>query len=122
MPPNPSSSGHDWQLIHLHTSAPPKPAFGTPCNGCGVCCASEPCPVGIVLSRRRHGACVALRWEDGESRYRCGAVSAPESVLPRGMAWLAPLLSRLARRWIAAGSGCDADLAATSVAAGGTPP
>ncbi|MFN0162524.1 MAG: hypothetical protein ACKVQQ_14935 [Burkholderiales bacterium] len=93
--------------ILVHHDAPPKPALGTPCNGCGVCCLAEPCPLGSVLSGRRTGACAALRWVDAESRYRCGALVAPREVLPRPFAWLAPLLRRLARRWIAAGTGCD---------------
>ena len=109
-----------WQVIHLHALSPPKPAIGTPCNGCGVCCASEPCPVGMVLSRRRHGSCVALRWEQDDMRYRCAAVSAPASVMPPGTRWLAPVFARLARRWIAAGSGCDAMLTAANATSGGT--
>jgi hypothetical protein len=80
------------RVILIHPQAPPKPAPGRPCNGCGVCCAAEPCPVGMLLSLKRRGACRALRW-DG-TRYRCGAMlRAP---------WLA--------RWISAGSGCDSDL------------
>lgn len=93
--------------ILVHHGAPPKPPLASPCNGCGVCCLAEPCPLGSVLSGRRTGACAALRWVDTESRYRCGALVAPREVLPRPLAWLAPLLRRLARRWIAAGSGCD---------------
>jgi len=50
----------------------------------------------MVLSRRRTGACVALRWSDEGQRYRCGAVDGP---------W-----GFLARRWISAGSGCDSSL------------
>jgi MinD superfamily P-loop ATPase len=75
-------------------AAPAKPASGSACNGCGVCCLAEPCPVGIVVSRRRTGACRALRW-DG-ARYRCGVLSAAAG-------WRASLLAR----WIAAGRGCD---------------
>ena len=54
--------------------AAPKPALGEPCNGCGVCCLTEPCPVGMLVSRKRRGACAALRWEEETSRYRCGVV------------------------------------------------
>ena len=64
----------------------------------------------MLLSRARKGACKALRWDDARSRYVCGAVSAPDMVLPTGLRAFAPLLGKLARRWISAGSGCDASL------------
>lgn len=94
------------RVIHLHPQAPRKPAWGTACNGCGVCCAAEPCPVGIVVSRRRAGPCAALRWDAAASIYRCGVVQEPGAYLR----WLpAAWARRLALRWIAAGAGCDSD-------------
>ncbi len=104
--------------IHIHPQAPVKPALGSACNGCGVCCLVAPCPVGVVLSRSRQGACDAVRWNASEIRYRCGAIDAPQAVLAqalphwaRGMApALAPLLRGWARRWIAVGIGCDSSL------------
>ncbi len=106
------------QVIHIHTQAPAKPVEGAPCNGCGVCCLTQPCPLGIVLSGTRTGACTALRWRDDTSRYICGALAEPYAVvqsrLPRGLAWLtrplSAVLPRLAYRWIAAGIGCDSSL------------
>lgn len=106
--------------IHIHPQAPAKPALGSACNGCGVCCMVAPCPVGMVLSRRRQGACHALRWNAGDARYRCGAIDDSHGVLvqtlPRwagGLApTLAPLLRRWARRWIAVGIGCDSSVQA----------
>ena len=95
------------RVILLHSEAPPKPAAGAACNGCGLCCAAEPCPIGMLASRRRHGACVALQWQADEARYRCGIVAEPQRWLP----WLpAALARRLALRWIAAAQGCDSDL------------
>jgi hypothetical protein len=94
-------------VVLLHRLAPPKPPTGAACNGCGLCCAAEPCPLGMLVSRRRHGACAALRWEPAQSRYRCGVVAEPQRHLP----WLPPSLARrLALRWIAAQRGCDSDL------------
>ncbi len=98
------------QVIHIHPEAPVLPAFGAPCNGCGVCCLSEPCPLGRLISRRSVGACDALRWDGARAVYRCGAISDPRGVLGPRWGWAAPLLQRLARRWISAGSGCDAAL------------
>lgn len=95
------------RVILLHPQAPPKPEIGRPCNGCGVCCAAAPCPLGIWLSRRLQGACVALSWDEPGQRYLCGALAEPARWLP----WLpATAASNLARRWIAAAKGCDSDL------------
>ena len=95
------------RVIHIHAQAPTKPAEGQTCNGCGVCCAAAPCPLGIWLSRRVQGACAALVWSDAETRYRCGIVAEPRRWLP----WLPESLARRwALRWIAAADGCDSDL------------
>ena len=91
-------------VVWLHPEAPPKPAEGAPCNGCGLCCLAEPCPLGMLLSRRRQGPCVALRWSEEGQRYLCAAVAeAPAGLGGR-------LRAALARRWIGAGVGCDAQL------------
>lgn len=101
------------RIIRIHVGAPPKPSWGAPCNGCGVCCLAEPCPVGMLVSLRRTGACKAVTWVAKEQRYRCGMVLAPAQHLP---GWLRALpvgwrhwLPWLARRFIAAGRGCDSD-------------
>jgi hypothetical protein len=75
------------QTIWLHDGVPAKPELGQTCNGCGVCCASEPCPVGMLVSARRRGRCRVLRYDATLGRYRCGLM--------------------MASRWIAAGTGCD---------------
>ena len=100
------------QIIYLQPEAPRKPPEGAPCNGCGLCCLAEPCPLGVVLSGKRLGACSALRWDDLQKQYRCGALTDPTNVLPKSLRWLSGVLRRLARRWIAAGIGCDAALEA----------
>jgi hypothetical protein len=92
-------------VIHLHRGAPPKPKLGDSCNGCGACCASEPCPIGAVASLRRRGRCEALEWDESASRYRCGLLLRAASS-GRGA-------ERLVARWIAAGQGCDAEFEAT---------
>lgn len=97
------------QTIHLHRCAPPKPALGEPCNGCGVCCAIVTCPVALIVFRRRRGPCPALRWSDGEARYHCGLVTEPQTYLRWLPRFGVRLAQRLMLRWIASGAGCDAD-------------
>ena len=106
------------RVIHIQPDSPPKPPEGAPCNGCGVCCLLEPCPLGVLLSGRRHGACVAVQWDEVVRHYRCAAVATPIEILNRVLpSWLhgaspfgATLLSRFAPRWIAAGKGCDSSV------------
>ena len=94
-------------VILLQPTAPIKPAAGATCNGCGVCCSFAPCPLGALLSRRSHGACAALQWQDDSGLYRCGVLADPRRWLP----WLPAAWARgLARRWISAASGCDSNL------------
>jgi len=117
-----------WTL-HVEPQAPTKPARGAPCNGCGVCCLVAPCPLGMLLSRRRTGACDALQWLPDARAYRCGAMAgAPEvarHALPRPAQCLAPaltrVLQRVAPRWIAAGQGCDSSLQAEAPTIGQRP-
>ena len=109
-------------IIHIHPHAPAKPAVGAPCNGCGVCCLVAPCPVGMILSRKRTGACKALLWNQVQNQYRCGLVEASQStvskLLPRYLVGVAsslsPALRWLAKRWIATGAGCDSDVEAAA--------
>jgi hypothetical protein len=98
------------RVIHVHPESPPKPALGAPCNGCGWCCAAEPCPLGVVVSRRRVGACAALVWSDAERRHGCGVLQDPARHLPLMHLLPKAWAQRLVARWIAAGKGCDADL------------
>ena len=95
--------------ITLQRAAPSKPAVGAACNGCGVCCSIAPCPLSRGLLGHRGGACPALVWQGDVQRYVCGLVVAPADHLR----WLPHRLAKpgglLARRWIAAGTGCDCD-------------
>ena len=87
-----------YRTIHLHPQAPAKPAEGSACNGCGVCCAAGPCPVGWLVNRGRGGACRALTWDGQGQRYVCGLMARS--------GWRA----RWVGRWIGAGVGCDCSL------------
>lgn len=94
------------RIIELRADAPAKPAVGQPCNGCGVCCALETCPLAMLRFLRRRGPCPALEWSETETRYACGLLNHPERylALPDGAHRLA---RRFFARTIAAGKGCD---------------
>ncbi|MFZ6799590.1 hypothetical protein [Undibacterium sp. Di24W] len=103
------ASGNDNQIIWLQAEAPAKPHIGQACNGCGVCCAAEPCPVARVFLRQMRGTCRALEWHADVSQYRCGMLLRPAHylfLLPR---FLETRFRSLIRRWIAAGVACDSD-------------
>ena len=96
------------RVVWIHPQAPQPPGFGQPCNGCGLCCLTQPCPLGMFIGRTTQGPCSALIWSEGAGAYRCGVLASPSQFVP----WLpAGLVRGLARRWISAGSGCDAPLA-----------
>ncbi|WP_431104738.1 hypothetical protein [Roseateles noduli] len=111
-------SSPSGSVIWIHPEAPPKPALGQACNGCGVCCLAEPCPLGMLVSLKREGACRALLWSGEDRQYRCGMLVHPTRYV--GLRTLRPdglvnrLIRRYARRMIAAGIGCDADIEPTT--------
>lgn len=104
------------QTIFLDRRSPAKPALGAPCNGCGVCCTAEPCPLGQLRFLRRCGPCPALVWQTAAGRYTCGLVAEPRRWLPGLPARLYPALGRWLGRRIAAGRGCDSDAEVADVA------
>ncbi len=89
-------------VIWLHADAPRKPALGQACNGCGVCCAAEPCPVARVFLWQLRGSCQALEWHAEVQQYRCGLLMRPAYYLP----WLRLRwqngFARRTCRWVAA--------------------
>jgi hypothetical protein len=97
------------QIIHLHNTAPAKPAVGEACNGCGVCCALETCPAARVRFLQTAGPCPALEWSAEENLYRCGLLLRPAHYLGWLPAFVEAGARRLFGRWIAAGKGCDCD-------------
>lgn len=102
----------DWQTITLFANAPEKPALGAPCNGCGVCCAAEPCPVSLALLWPHRRPCRALEWHADQQRYLCGILRQPTDYLSYLPKVANPWLRRLTARWIAANTQCDADIRA----------
>jgi hypothetical protein len=83
--------------IPIYQDAPIKPAYGATCNGCGICCLDELCPIAIVRYRRRKGPCPQLSWVPELQHYRCQWLVSASS----------PWLRWWVQRAIFAGKGCD---------------
>ena len=95
------------QVIELHPRAPAKSGYGASCNGCGVCCAAEPCPVAYVFLFQFRGCCRALLWQDEASRYVCGMVASPDRYVRFIPVRWRGRIGRFFASRIAAGIGCD---------------
>jgi hypothetical protein len=95
------------QIIELHPLAPPKPGFGESCNGCGFCCAAEPCPVAYIFLFQFKGRCRALLWQNDSNRYVCGMVVRPDHYVKWIPQRLRERMGKFCKTRIAAGSGCD---------------
>ncbi len=98
-----------YQTIAIHALAPEKPLAGEACNGCGVCCAIEPCPVSLALIWPHKQTCRALTWNDMKQRYLCGMVVAPSEHVKIIPTFANALASKLFKRWIAADQKCDSN-------------
>ena len=68
--------------VHLlaETVTLPKPRFGKPCNGCGLCCSTERCGLAVQILGAGPGPCPALEWQEGRSW--CGLLRNPRRHLP----------------------------------------
>lgn len=83
-----------------------RPAYGSPCNGCGECCIDTPCPLAQHLFGLAEGPCPALI-DHGDS-YGCGVVETPRRYAPTKCARHgAGVMSRCAAAMIGTGCGCD---------------
>lgn len=100
-------------IIWLQHQAPKKPEVGQACNGCGVCCAAEPCPVSRVFLFQWRGACRALEWDAQALHYRCGMLLRPTYHARYLPTFLHSFMARCVKRWIAAGTACDSDAQAS---------
>lgn len=54
---------------------PDKPKHGMACNGCGLCCAREICPAGVVAFPGAVAPCPALKLTGDGSRTFCELVA-----------------------------------------------
>ncbi len=60
-----------------------RPPFGTPCNGCGVCCRDVLCKYGAIIFGSQPGPCPALEAAIGApGRSACGLIQSPGRYAP----------------------------------------
>jgi len=102
----------------------PKPGFGQLCNGCGLCCAEEPCLLAMELGFV-DAPCGILE-DDGDGRFACGLTTNPYQYLsrPQSEKWVAidnvgkeeclvdlekKSLIEYFKNRLAIGCGCDSD-------------
>lgn len=86
-----------------------KPAFGSPCNGAGYCCAEEPCAIARehIPSHPGEGACVALEREG--DRFVCSMIRRPGHYMQLPNDGADAHLGALFAKALGVGKGCDAD-------------
>ena len=85
-------------------NAPPKPLYGQPCNGCGLCCLMEQCPISVEVFGPS-ALCPALE-ELPAGGFTCGLVARPRHYLP-GPVEAADLMGETFAVMLGAGTGCD---------------
>lgn len=84
----------------------PKPRPAAPCNGCGLCCIAERCPIALAVAGEGPGPCPLLE-RQGE-RFGCGMILDPARHAPAlAEREGAEVLSAAAALLLGAGKGCD---------------
>lgn len=96
------------ETIHLPPKIDAKPRRGQPCNGCGWCCAMEPCELAReFISGPVTAPCPALERQDG--RFVCGMIRRPSHYMDLPNDWADQHLGGMFAEALGAGRGCDAD-------------
>lgn len=91
--------------------APEKPEWGSPCNGCGYCCAVETCGLARQFMGAMVAPCPAMEFEAG--RFWCGLVRDPAKYLGVA-AWASDSLRSSFELLLGIGRGCDSDAPAAT--------
>lgn len=88
---------------------PIKPAYGSPCNGCGWCCTAGACGVAtdFIPDHPAEGPCQALERDAG--RFVCGMIRRPSFYMGLPNDWADGVLGDMIATALGAGRGCDAE-------------
>lgn len=90
----------------MSETAPEYPGYGLPCNGCGFCCAAEPCQVARDFAGFTEGPCPAMQFE--ESRFVCGMVRNPSRYIDTPKA-ADDFIGAMIGEALGVGKGCDSE-------------
>lgn len=87
------------------SSLPTKPPYGSPCNGCGLCCLTEQCLVSEALFGEQE-LCPAI--EQAGDAIACGLMVNTANYVDDLPAWGGKVLTETFALMIGSGIGCDA--------------
>ena len=82
----------------------PKPMYGDPCNGCGLCCIAVQCPISVAVFGEA-SICPAL--EQAGNSWACGLVRNTAEYVPDITEWGGKTLTEAFALMLGAGLGCD---------------
>lgn len=82
-----------------------KPAYGYPCNNCGLCCIKVQCPLSLAMFGEKD-ICPALGMAE-MGNFGCRLVENPQAFIPEMSDDMAPVMSEYHALLIGAGAGCD---------------
>src|ERR1043165_2494420 len=97
--------GKGSRHIGIKPGPPRKPPEGDACNGCGLCCAVQLCPIVIELLPDAQAPCPAMEF-NGE-RFWCGLIRRPSRYLGTPLQ-SDRVIGPMAGVELAIGQGCDA--------------
>lgn len=94
------------EAMHGIAKGPPrKPSEGAPCNGCGLCCALQLCPIAIEFIEAAEAPCPAMEYAGG--RFWCGLARYPSRYFGTP-ASSDRLIRPMVQAELSIGEGCDA--------------
>jgi hypothetical protein len=92
-------------LLVFPDRSPDKPREGAECNGCGRCCAAEPCSIAREFLNAPPAPCPAMEFEGG--RFWCGMVRNPGRYLGMPESVAAEVVREPFIFLLGIGRGCD---------------